>query len=222
MKHKALALTILALTPALSFAQGTGLSLKAGTLGAGLELSRSFSDSVSGRLGLNAFSYKRNTTQNSVNYDFKLNLETVSALADWYPWQSEFRTTAGLISNGNKATLTANPATDNVINGVTYTPGQIGSLVGTMRFNSLAPYIGIGWGNPARKDNTWGLVTDIGVLVQGTPKTTLVGQCGASITGTPVCAQLQSDVAAENVKLQSSLHNYKLWPVISIGASYHF
>ncbi len=222
MKPGALALTILALTPALSFAEGTGLTVKAGTLGAGLEISKSFSDSVGGRLGLNAFSHSKSATQGTVNYDFKLKLSTVTALADWYPWQSSFRTTAGLVSNGNKADLTADPATDNVINGVTYTPGQIGSLIGNMRFNSIAPYLGIGWGNPAKKDDTWSLVTDIGVLIQGSPKTSLVGICGASIVGTPVCAQLQSDVAAENVKLESSLHNYKLWPVISVGASYHF
>ena len=105
---------------------------------------------------------------------------------------------------------------------MTYTPGQIGSLTGDMSFNSIAPYIGIGWGNPAEKEKTWGLVTDIGMLIQGSPKTSLVGLCGASIAGTPVCTQLQNDVAAENVKLQSSLHNYKIWPVVSVGASYHF
>ena len=105
MKHKLLALSILAFSPALSFAEGVGISVKAGTLGAGLELSTAFSDSVSGRLGLNAFNYSKSATQNTVIYDFKLKLVTVTALADWYPWQSNFRTTAGLVSNGNKATL---------------------------------------------------------------------------------------------------------------------
>jgi len=202
---------------------GVGITGKVGTLGLGAELNVAFSDSFGARLGLNAFTYKYNANSSSVNYDFKLQLQTVSALADWYPFEGSFRTSAGLFYNNNKTTLNAVPGTSGyTINGVTYTATDVGSLQGTMAFNKVAPYLGIGWGNPVAKDKGWGMTTDIGVLFQGSPKTSLVATCGTAIAGTPTCTQLQSDAAAENTKLETDLKKFKLWPVISIGISYQW
>ena len=90
-----------------------------------------------------------------------------------------------------------------------------------MVFNNIAPYLGIGWGNPVAKDKGWGVTTDIGVLFQGSPKTDLVATCGA--TAPPLtCTQLQSDTAAENDRLKNNLSNFKFWPVMSIGISYQW
>jgi glycerate kinase len=108
------------------------------------------------------------------------------------------------------------------INGTTYSSTDVGSLQGDMSFNKVAPYIGIGWGNPAARDKGWGMTSDIGVLFQGTPKTSLVATCGAAIAGTATCTQLQSDTAAENTKLQNDLRNFKWWPVVSVGISYQW
>lgn len=196
-----------------------GLTGKIGTLGYGLELNLGLSDSVSARLGINTFSYKYNTNSNSINYDFKLQLQSVSALADWYPFEGSFRTSAGVLYNNNKVGLDALPTGGTyTINGRPYTSAQVGSLQGTVSFNKLAPYIGIGWGNPVAKNKGWGLVTDIGVLFQGKPTIDLVVTC----TDPSVCTQLQTDATAENTRLQNDLSNFKWWPVASIGISYQW
>ncbi|MEO8333081.1 MAG: FecR family protein [Gallionella sp.] len=198
---------------------GIALTGKIGTLGYGAELNYGFSDSLSARVGLNAYTYKYNGNSSSVNYDFKLELQTVSALADWYPFEGGFRTSAGLLYNNNKVSLGALPIGGNyTINGVTYTSAQIGSLQGEMSFNTVAPYLGIGWGNPVATDKGWGLVTDIGVLFQGKPKTSLTATC----TPAPCPAPIPTDVAAENTKLENDLRNFKFWPVVSIGISYQW
>jgi hypothetical protein len=195
---------------------------KVGSLGLGAELDLGLTDSLGARIGLNAFTYKYNTTSSSVNYDFKLQLQTVSALADWYPFQGSFRTTLGVMYNNNKVSLAGLPTGGTyTINGTTYTSADIGSLQGDMSFNKVAPYIGIGWGNPAAKDKGWGMTSDIGVLFQGTPKTSLVATCGATLPA-PQCTTLQSDTAAENTKLQNDLSNFKWWPVVSVGISYQW
>ena len=46
-----------------------------------------------------------------------------------------------------------------------------------MTFNKVAPYLGIGWGNPVQNGKGWGMISDIGVLFQGSPKTTLTVTC---------------------------------------------
>jgi len=200
---------------------GIGLTAKIGTLGYGVELNLGSSDSLSARLGLNAYTYKYNANSSTVNYDFKLQLQTISALADWYPFEGGFRASGGLFYNNNKVSLGALPTGGTYnINGVNYTSTQVGSLQGTMTFNKVAPYLGIGWGNPVAKDKGWGLVTDVGVLFQGKPKTSLTATCG-TLTALQ-CATLQNNVAAENTKLESDVSNFKLWPVVSIGISYQW
>jgi hypothetical protein len=199
------------------------MTAKIGSLGLGAELDLGLTDSLGARIGFNAFNYNYNTTSGSVNYDFKLKLQTISALADWYPFQGSFRTSAGLIYNNNKVSLSGLPTGGTfTINGMTYSSTQVGSLQGDMSFNKVAPYIGIGWGNPAAKDKGWGMTSDIGVLFQGNPKTSLVATCGAAIAGTATCTQLQSDTAAQNTKLQNDLRNFKWWPVVSVGISYQW
>lgn len=201
---------------------GVGITGKVGTLGLGAELNLAFSDSFGARLGYNAFNYKYNSTASSVDYDFKLQLRSLSLLGDWYPFQGGFRTSAGMVYNDNQASLTGilTGGTYN-INGTNYNSSQVSSLKGAMSFNKVAPYLGIGWGNPVAKDKGWGLVTDVGVLFQGSPKTDLVAVCGPALSA-PQCATLQSNTAAENAKMQSDLKNFKFWPVASIGISYQW
>lgn len=201
---------------------GVGITGKIGTLGYGAELNVGFSDSFSARLGYNAFTYKYNTSASSVNYDFKLQLRTVSLLGDWYPFEGGFRTSGGLVYNDNQVKLNGLPTAGTyTINGTTYNSTDIGSLQGTMSFGNVSPYLGIGWGNPVHKDKGWGMVSDIGVLFQGSPRTSLVATCGATLPA-PQCATLQSDAAAENAKLQDDLKRFKFWPVVSIGISYQW
>ena len=198
---------------------GIGLTGKIGTLGYGAELSFGFTDRIATRIGLNAYTYKRNADSGTVNYDFKLQLQTASVLADWYPFAGSFRTSGGVFYNKNKFGLDAKPTGGSyTINGATYSTTQISSLQGTLSFNKVAPYFGIGWGNPVAKDKGWGMTSDFGVLFQGKPKTGLVATCGGGACSTAI----QDSVTAENTKLQNDLSNFKLWPVVSFGISYQW
>ena len=200
---------------------GVGVTGKIGTLGLGAELDIAFSDSFGARLGYNSYKYNHTADISSVNYDAELQLRTVSILGDWYPFSGSFRASGGLMYNDNQSHYTGVPTGGTyTINGVTYNATDIGSLNGSLTFDNIAPYLGIGWGNPVQNGKGWGMVVDIGVLFQGTPKTTLTATCLSPIP--TVCTSLQSDVAAENAQLQSDVSNYKYWPVGSIGISYQW
>jgi hypothetical protein len=224
MRAKTLVLTLCCAFTTAVQADGLGVYVNGGTTGFGLGLAGSMSENVTGRLSFDT--WKKTITQNNSDGDYKgdLKLQNVSLLGDWYPFSGAFRTTLGLVANGTKATLSATPSGSGTytFNGNSYTASDLGSYSGELKFSSMAPYLGIGWGNPVAKDKTWGFVTDIGVLFQGSPKVTSTATCGAAILGTPTCTQLQSDVAAGTTKLETDMKNYKFWPVISIGVSYHF
>lgn len=194
------------------------LTGKIGTLGYGVELNFGISDLFSTRIGLNDYSYKYTANSSMLNYDFDWQLQTVSALADWYPYAGSFRASGGFFYDNNRNSYVANPTGGNyIINGVPYSSAVIASYQGTITFNKIAPYVGIGWGNPAAKNKGWGLVSDIGLLYQGKPSSDLVVTCVAACP-----SQLQTDASAENAKLEDDFSHYKWWPVASIGISYHW
>jgi hypothetical protein len=197
-------------------AEGVAIGLKAGTLGAGVELTTNVIPMMlNARIQANGFNYNTTVTNTSVHYDAKLKLLSVGALADFYPMAGKFRLTAGVYYNGNKLTLTGVPnAASYVINGTTYTAAQAGTVTGTMDFNKLAPYAGIGWGDAVSSGSPIGFNIDLGVLYQGKPKTT--------VTATGAAAGLAADIAAEKTKLDNNVTKYKFYPVASVGISYHF
>jgi len=59
---------------------------------------------------------------------------------------------------------------------------------------------------------------DLGVLYQREPNVALRVACGT----TGRCAQLQSDVAADQVSLQDDLKDFKFYPAVSFGIGYRF
>jgi hypothetical protein len=223
MRTKLLGLALCGAFATTAQAEGLGVYINGGTTGFGLGLAGPLTESVTGRLGFATWKKTMTESDNDGNYKLDLKLQTVHMLADWYPFDGAFRTTLGLIANGNKATLAATPnATgEYVFNGQTYTAGEVGSYTGEMTFKSSAPYLGIGWGNPVAKNKTWGFVTDIGVMFQGAPQISSTVTCGVGIPAQD-CANLQADVAASTDKLVADSKDYKYWPVITIGLSYNF
>ncbi len=191
-----------------------GVNLKAGTLGAGVELSKSLSDKFSASLGFNSYNYKTTDNTNGIDYDFKYELQSVGLLANYHPFSGVFRFTGGVLYNNNELSLTGKPTSGSTytINGVTYTAAQVGTLTGKLTFDKTAPYLGLGWGN--RPGSKFGLFADLGVLYQGSPK--------LSLTVTGAAAGLSADLEQERKKAESDLSNFKWYPVLSFGLYFRF
>lgn len=198
-------------------ARSNSLGLKISTLGVGLEAERSFSDSISGRVGINYFTYNYVATINSTEYDFDLNLMTVSALVDWRPFKGSFRISGGVMYNDNHLDANAKSASTYNIGNTLYNNNQVGSLTGKIEFNSMIPYLGLGWDPSFGKDKRFSLLIDMGVVYQGTPEVTL--SADGSNANNPT---FQSNLQQEEDELQSELDGYEYYPVVGIGLSYRF
>jgi len=203
-----------------SFAD-TSLGLDVGTLGGGIELAHAFGERLGFRVSANGLNYNRTQTHESVDYDSKLQLESGRLLLDWFPFANNFRLSAGPMYNGNKLTLEGKPSASGTFtfNGNTYSASDVASVNGKVDFRKVAPYAGLGYGRPIGKG--WSFAGDLGVLFQGTARTSLSATCGAA-TPAGTCAQLQNDVAAEQNKLDDDMHKYRFYPVVSIGLAYVF
>ena len=198
----------------------TSLGVRGGTLGAGVELSYAVSQRAALRLGTDRYNRTQSMTQDNIDYDAKLKLQTASLMFDMFPFANNFRLSLGAMWNGNKLTMKGKPSGGTfVVNGVTYNASDVGSLDAAVDFKKAAPYLGIGYGRPINGGLSF--IFDLGVLFQGSPKSKIDVTCGAA-TPPATCAQLQSDAAAEQVNLDDSLHKFKYYPVVSLGLAYTF
>ncbi len=199
----------------------TSLGLRVGTLGGGIELAHAFTGTLGFRVAASGLNYNTTETYESVDYDAKLKLATGQLLFDWFPFSNNFRISAGAMYNGNKLTLVGKPSAGGTytIDGNTFSAADVGALNGKVDFRTTAPYLGLGYGRPIGKGLS--LTADLGVLFQGSPRTTLTATCGAA-TAPATCAQIQSGVAAEQASLENDMDKFQYYPVLSIGLAYVF
>jgi hypothetical protein len=195
-----------------------GLAAKIGTLGPGLEATIGIVEWLNLRAGGNYFRVRHGGSVRDVEYDFDVKLASVPLLADWHPFENEFRISGGVVYNRNMADLDGTPNKTTKIGDNDYTPEEIGELSGSVRFNNWAPYIGLGYGNAVLDaDKTWGFVFDIGIMWQGSPSVALSSN-GAK-AGDPT---FQQDLAKEESDIQGDADVFRIYPVLSFGVSYQF
>lgn len=203
---------------------GWGVTPEISTLGIGASVTKSVSPNVNARVGLNAFKYGTDFEEENIEYEADLNLFNVSTLVDYYPWKkSGFRLTGGLVFN-NINLSGEGKADDNQefeFDGTTYNTNQIGSVDAKISLpNKVAPYLGIGWGNAVKPGNRFAFSLNLGLMFTGSPQVDL----NANITENDpdIRRQIERDIEAEKDNIEDDISGIGIYPVLSIGASYHF
>jgi hypothetical protein len=128
---------------------------------------------------------------------------SVQLLGDWYPFEGGFRTSAGLVFNNNKITVTGTGTVNNVANQTVNAEIKMS--------DSVSQYLGIGYSTRPSAAKGLGFNFDLGAMFQN-PKSTLTVSGGAT----------QSDINAQNAKIQEAIDKLKVMPVVAIGLSYSF
>ena len=212
------------------FFDDAGVTIKLGTPGVGLEMTKGLKDTLNARLGFNVFSYKMSDSgeeemgedgkpKKATEVSAKLSLFTVPLLLDWHPWKNPVRFSTGLIFNNNKIDLSAVP-------GESIGLGEdeeevdflVSSLSGDVSFSPLVPYLGLGWGNAAEKKNgPWHFAFDLGVMFQGKPDISL-----HAVSADNRQAELDAAVEKEMDKIEDDFSAFTIYPVLSAGVSYTF
>jgi hypothetical protein len=201
----------LALAIAAGSAQAFGLGARVGTTGLGADVGFGILPTLGGRIGFSALDVNTSVDTSDVRYDAKAKLQNINLFLDWSPL-GPFRITGGFMPNNNKVDLNGNPS-----GGGSFPAGA--TLTGQVKpEKDFAPYLGVGYGN------VWtpgvNFYFDAGVMFQGSPQVTLNLNCG---TANPAqCAAAQSQLAAEQQRVQDKLDKYKYYPVINLGITIGF
>ncbi|MDB9465480.1 hypothetical protein [Dolichospermum circinale] len=206
--------------------RGWAITPEISTLGVGATVTKSITPNINAKVGVNGLGISRDINLSDVDYKADLNLLNISTLADYHPWKNGgFRLTGGLVFQDNNIEGTAkakNGGTIN-INGVDYnTTTQLTSVKTKVSFgNSVAPYIGIGWGNAVKPGKRWGFSTNLGVMFAGSPQIALTPEFALGADNS-LKTQINNNIEAERKKVQDDLNWLNIYPVLSIGVSYQF
>lgn len=199
---------------------GLGVSTRIGTLGIGVDVAKSLTSQINGRLGFNFGSIKINRTDSGINYDSQLNLSSLQLLGDYYPFSnSNFRVTGGLVAQNNRFAVTSKPNADGnyTIDNQSFPASSVGTLNGEFKStNSIAPYIGIGIGQPATEGLAFN--ADLGLMFTGAPQVTL-NASNPNFNSNPITRARIDNKARQT---EADLKGFNIYPVVSVGVSYGF
>lgn len=198
-----------------------GIYGTAGTVGFGGGIAVSFNEHLGARLGYTSYDYSVDDLEESdLLLDGTVELGGLQALLDWHPFGGGFRLTGGAIENASLQARAVPIGGTYTLNDVTYSASDIAEARGTAKFDSISPYLGIGFGHPLSVNGRLAFTADFGVVFTGSPKVDLSVTCASASTA--LCAQLAGDVRAEEAELQNDADDLKYWPVLSVGISYKF
>lgn len=154
--------------------------------------------------------------EEGIDYDGKINLHRAGVFADWFPAQGGFRITGGLTFNDAKVKLTARGDGGTInIGGQDYVFTPADRFDVRVKYPSVTPYLGIGYGHHRTGATGWAFHFDVGASY-GKPKVR------GGVSGPAAALVRDEDVEQELDELRDSVEKYRVLPQLSVGASYRF
>lgn len=193
------------------------VSGKTSTLGLGGEFTTAVRSDINARVGYNMLDIDFDDVEiEDVEFDIGIDLSSFTALADWYVFNNSFRISGGIISMDHELDLEGRPTENIEIGDQIYTPAEAGTLFGSIESDDVAPYVGIGWGNPLTSSRRWGFTCDFGVAFTDTPDVTL------DATGGTEPAGFRAELEKQRKDIEDFFDDFKLYPVIAVSFFWRF
>jgi len=202
-------------------AQAQSAAARFGTTGFGAEVGLGFNEFVGVRGSYGAGSFNYNVTESDIRYTTQVKPSVGLVTVDVHPFGGWFRLSGGLGLNNTHADGTADTTSGTLtINGTVYNTSEVGTVQGRITFDRTSPYLGLGWGAPARSAGGLYFTSDFGVVFSKATGS-VTGTCAPSLNSV-TCAQLQSDLNAEAQQFKQEVEKVKYYPVITLGIGYRF
>ena len=185
---------------------------KIGTPGVGADLAYAASDWVVVRAG-GAFSpYDPEFTVSEL--DWKVQLPSNGLVAvDLHLGGSGFRVSGGAFFLADDVIFDGVLSESVEIGGTTYQPDEVGELNGTVEFESLSPFLSLGFGRAGGSGA--GLFIELGAALVGDP-TVGLEHSGGNLTG-PERLLLDENVRELEDDVQEELKDVNVYPILNIG-----
>lgn len=200
-----------AAAPAALHAQGLGIGARIGTVGIGVDGALALGPNLAIRVGLGLLPFEPTSEIDDVEYTLELPRTWTNVGVDVYV-AGPFRIGGGVLFRPDDVGLRATPTSDVEFGDATFTPEEVGTIVGTLASRSAAPYAVLGLGRLTELGVS--LFLDAGVAFMGDPQVTL-SSVGGTLSDEPV---LESAIAEEVERFEEDAGAYlRFWPFLSIG-----
>lgn len=221
-----LAAGALAATPAVA----DNVAVTVGTGGLTADWTLPVAQQLQTRLHLSYLKLDTDQESDQIEYTVEFDNVQLGVLLDWHPFSGGFRLSGGLVAADFGVDMKADSQERYDVGDSTYT-GDL-SLDGTLDFNRVAPFLGLGWGASVGETGL-SFAADIGVLLIGEPTLSLdasgtasqidpdTGEAGLTLD-VDANAEFQRDLETERVKAEEDLDSISVYPVINLGLSYAF
>ena len=209
-----------------------GIGVKVSTLGIGGEVAVGVSHRSNVRVGFNLFTYGDTFDKDGVTYKGNLNLRSAQATYDLFLLKGLHISPGVLVYNGNQVSANASvPGGQSfTLSNTSYVSDPADPITGTGKLTvyKAAPMVLFGIGNLVPRSRHFSTSFEIGAAYQGPPRVTL-NFSGSACDSTGLFCRtigsdptIQSNIAAEQAKLNKSASPYKFYPVLSFGIGYKF
>ena len=153
-----------------------------------------------------------------VDYDARLRLQGVGAvLEDFALGTRPLFLGAGLFIDRNRADLAARQPTAIASGG-----GTLDTLDGRVRFNPIAPYLGVGWDGSRGSRRGWHLRATAGVLYLGSPQVDLHGASASLQAGSAGAQAMLATIEAQRQALRADYARWRWYPLLELALVYRF
>ena len=198
-----------------------GVYVTAGTVGFGGGVAAVFNPHLGARVGYTTYEYTvEDLEESDLTLDGEAKLGGAQALLDWYPFGGGFRLSFGGVQNPKLSARARPVANTFTFDDEVYSASDVAEARGAAKYDSISPYAGIGFGRALSRDGRFAFAADLGVAFTGAPQVELSVACRSA--NPTLCAELNADVAAEQLELQSDADELEYLPVLSMGVSYRF
>jgi hypothetical protein len=192
--------------------QGLAISLKAGTMGPGVELSLPVGSNLGLRVGGSFLPLTPTHIEEDEDVTVKFKGDVTwggyKGLLDIYPFRNGFRLTAGAYVDIREVKATGKPLSAMEIDGKEFSPERLGSVSATLTYDqAVSPYVGFGFGDPTRRGRV-GFLFEAGVIYTGEPTFEMSG------TG------MMAPTANWAPTMEESIKTFTWMPVVSLGLSF--
>ena len=192
-----------------------GVGIEAGLLGFGGEVNKLLFGHLGVRADFSTVSITLNPTYKSIKYSGNIKLQGAPVIVDFYPFaRGSLHLSGGVVFNQTQLSGSGS-GNSFTLNGTSYTAAQVGTLGLKVKFPSAGPYLGLGFGTPARGGRV-GFFTNFGAIISK-PSATLTSTGG---TGQP--AGFQSDLQAQSASTNQDARKLPVLPVFSMGLMVRF
>lgn len=223
MRHRITTLCAAALTALGTASAGIGVDGSAGTNGLSAHAHFDVLPAVTFRVGGNFFDYEFEDREfDGIEYDLDTELSQFGAYADVHPLLNGFTVTGGIVYGERELTLRSTPTEPIEIGEQTFTPEEVGSLVGEGDLSSAGYYAGIGWDTTTRGLNPIAVVVRAGVIISDSPQFTLSTEGGLAETDPDLQDALAAELAREQDQLNDDVEDLRFYPVLSVGIGFGF